>query len=107
MKSLKINFLFVFFAFLNFANSNLPNGAFCYLKDGTSGICVEISGCPTIKNLLQRRIINRSQITMCNVPKRFLCCPSQLVAEETTIKSVFPNANQGERISARSKQSYD
>ena len=103
MRSLKINIIFIFFAFLNFASSDLPNGALCYLKNGTSGTCVEISGCPTIKNLLITRAINRNQITICNKPKRFLCCPLLPAIEETTIEPVFTNVNQGTRISEKSK----
>lgn len=102
MKCLKINILLLFFVIQSFANSNLPNGSPCYLKNGTSGICVEISGCPSIRNLLSKGVISRIHVTVCNKSKRFLCCPLPPPEEETTIKPVFTNAIQKNRISERS-----
>ncbi|XP_070509278.1 venom protease-like [Chironomus tepperi] len=106
MRSLTINIIFVFFAILNSVNSNLPNGAPCTLKNGTAGVCVEISSCPIVRNQLARRLINRSQVTVCNKPKRFLCCPSPPAEEETTIEPILTHFNQGIRISERKCKEY-
>ncbi|KAL7042198.1 hypothetical protein ACKWTF_001059 [Chironomus riparius] len=106
MKSSIINIIFIFFAILNFASSDLPNGALCHLKNGTSGTCIEISGCPEIRNLLVTRAINRNQVTICNKLKRFLCCPLPPDVEEITYAPVFTNVNQENRISERKCKEY-
>ena len=75
MSGPKIRFLILLAISFNLASSDQAYGTSCTLKNGSSGICVDISNCREIKKLLTERKISRYDITICNKVLRYLCCP--------------------------------
>jgi len=75
MRGPKIRFLILLAISFDLVSSNQAYGTLCILKNGSSGICADISNCREIKKLLTERKISRQDITICNKVLRYLCCP--------------------------------
>lgn len=75
MRGPKIRFLILLAISFDLASSDQAYGTSCTLKNGSSGICADISNCREIKKLLTERKISRHDITICNKVLRYLCCP--------------------------------
>jgi len=73
----------------NIASVDLPFESECKYSDGLYGTCTQIGSCPLILSQLQRKVINRNDIILCNKQLRLICCPSMEDhrMEQTTISA--------------------
>lgn len=98
--------IIVFALIIRLIIADLPEGARCVMKDGTTlGTCVKTFNCAFIVHQIQSGAIRQNPPTICNHSQRTVCCPfvPKLVPDidhelNTTILSP------PQRISERSKQ---
>lgn len=89
------------FIYCDIGTADLILGQRCRLKDNILGICLKISDCKPVMDVVRSGQIRSNPPTVCSQTQRTVCCPVDVLKTSTTTSTTTTERPQ--RISEKSK----